>query len=99
MLTRNIFIEFPEETEGRDENCLLRSLSTQQEDESQNNVPRDKAVQYCVISARCNDWEEGFCPFVALYIMKINVRFHIHTRDDYKMWACIGENRVYGGKC
>jgi hypothetical protein len=79
MLTRCIFIEFPEETVARDGNCFLRSLGTQQEDESQNNVPRDRAVQYVH-----NDWE-GFCPFVALYIMKINVRLHICTWDDVGM--------------
>jgi hypothetical protein len=61
-LTRCRFIEFPEEPVAKDENCFLRSLSTQQEDESQNNVPRDKAVQYLR-----NDWEK-FCPFVAFYI-------------------------------
>jgi hypothetical protein len=44
MLTRYIFIEFPEETVARVGNCFLRSLGTQQEDESQNSVPRDKAV-------------------------------------------------------
>jgi hypothetical protein len=88
MLRRCIFIEFPEETVARDVNCSLRRLGTQKEHESQNNVPRDKAVQYVR-----NDWER-FCPFVALYIMKINVLLHIHTRNDYKMWACVGEDRV-----
>jgi hypothetical protein len=91
MLRRCIFIEIPEETVGRDENCFLRSLGTHPEDESQNNVSRDKAVQYVR-----NDWER-FSPFVALYIMKINVRLHIHTRDDYKMWASMGVNRFCGG--
>jgi hypothetical protein len=66
----------------------LEGFGTQQEDKSQNNITKDKAVQY-----ERNDWER-FCPFVALYIMKINVWLHIHTRDDYKMWACMGENRV-----
>jgi hypothetical protein len=83
MLTSCIFIEFPEETVARDGNCSRRSLGTQQENESQNNVPRDKAVQYVH-----NDWER-FCPFIALYSMKINARLHIHTRDDYKIWACM----------
>jgi hypothetical protein len=91
MLTRCIFIEILEETVGRDGNWFLMSLGTQPEDESQNNVSRDKAVQYVR-----NDWER-FCPFVALHIKKINVQLHIHERDDYKMWASMVVNRFCGG--
>jgi hypothetical protein len=46
MLRRCTFIKFCEETVARDGNCYVRSLGTQQEDESQNNVPKDTAVQY-----------------------------------------------------
>jgi hypothetical protein len=71
----DIFTEFSEKTAARDGNCFLRSLGIQPEDESGNNVPRDKAVQYI-----CKEWER-FCPVVAFYIMKItrDVRFYIHT--------------------
>jgi hypothetical protein len=42
MLTICIFVEFPGETVVLDGNCFVRDLGTQQEDESRNNVSRDK---------------------------------------------------------
>jgi hypothetical protein len=41
-------------------------------------MSRDKTVQNVH-----NDWE-WFCLFVAFYIMKINLRLRIHTRDNAK---------------
>jgi hypothetical protein len=42
MLTRCIFIEFPEGTVDTHGTCFLRNLRTQQEDEIQRNVSRDE---------------------------------------------------------
>jgi hypothetical protein len=72
MLTRCIFIEFPEETVARDGIVSLEALV------------RNRKMKVRTILYVSKDWG-SLCPFVAFYIMKINVRLHIHKRDDYKM--------------
>jgi hypothetical protein len=44
MLTRCIFIEFPEETVARDGKCFIIRLGTQQKDENQNNTVRKQSL-------------------------------------------------------
>jgi hypothetical protein len=41
---QGIFIEFPKQTVARDAKYFLRTLGTQQEDESQNNTIRKKRL-------------------------------------------------------
>jgi hypothetical protein len=48
------------------------------------NLARNRKMKVGTIQYVRKDWENN-CPFVAFYIMKIIVRLHIHTRDDYKM--------------
>jgi hypothetical protein len=49
---RFIFIELPEETPAPQGDCFLRSLGTQQEDESQNNVSRKKLYNTSATTGR-----------------------------------------------